>query len=240
MPAQPAFSNFIERQHLEQLVMQRYTIGKPGSAQQRATELAAIDAQFVELVKTAFVRSNAFPKAELMTHSVATVVDYLERTHVLYLQKRLPEIAQTIHILHKNYEVPRASLVALDVFIKRYSAQLAAHIEEEERELFPYVHELVRANRHRVVTPYVTQQLAANKLQRFLDTHSDTENDLQRAQQAIRAYEPSRTNQSPYRILLDQLAAFELDLHIHSRMEEEVLVPKALALETAIRQWSRA
>ena len=66
---------------------------------------------------------------------------------------------------------------------------------------------------------------------RFLTEHHDTEDELKDIRQTIRLYEPPATNESLYRILLSQLQTFEQDLSVHAHIEEEVLIPKAKALE---------
>ena len=49
-------------------------------------------------------------------------------------------------------------------------------------------------------------------------------------------YNPPPANQMLYRTLLTQLELFEQDLHVHALMEEEVLIPKALIIETALNE----
>jgi regulator of cell morphogenesis and NO signaling len=68
-------------------------------------------------------------------------------------------------------------------------------------------------------------------IDRFLNDHHDTEDELKDIRQTIRLYDPPQTNESLYRILLTQLQAFEQDLCVHANIEEEVLIPKALKME---------
>ena len=48
---------------------------------------------------------------------------------------------------------------------------------------------------------------------------------------AILEYRPPITNQTPYRILISHLQAFEKDLFVHALIEDKVLIPRALQLE---------
>ena len=63
----------------------------------------------------------------------------------------------------------------------------------------------------------------------------DTEDELKDIRETMRLYQPPATNESLYRILLTQLETFEQDLHVHARIEEEVLIPKALKLESELQ-----
>jgi len=47
----------------------------------------------------------------------------------------------------------------------------------------------------------------------------------------ILSYQPPSTNQTPYRILITQLQAFERDLAVHALIEDRVLIPRTLQLE---------
>jgi len=97
----------------------------------------------------------------------------------------------------------------------------------EEGELMPYIVNLERAaltKNKNLTTPTLT-------VEQFINQHHDTEKDLQEVRTAILHYSPPEGNQTLYRILLSQLQILEKDLAIHALIEDEVLLPRALALE---------
>ena len=65
----------------------------------------------------------------------------------------------------------------------------------------------------------------------FRSHHHDTELDLREVRRSILYYNPPATNQTPYRILLSQLEAFEKDLAVHALVEDKVLIPRAMKIE---------
>jgi regulator of cell morphogenesis and NO signaling len=71
-------------------------------------------------------------------------------------------------------------------------------------------------------------------IQEFIDQHHDTEKDLHEVRDAIQHYSPPEGNRTLYRILLSQLQVLEKDLAVHALMEDEVLLPRALALEKQV------
>ena len=80
---------------------------------------------------------------------------------------------------------------------------------------------------------------ACNKnysLKTFVESHHDTEQDLSNVRNAILNYQPPATNQTPYRILITQLHAFEIDLSVHALIEDKVLIPRALQLEEKLNK----
>lgn len=172
-----------------------------------------------------------FTPREFDCFSIEMIVDYIQRTHVYYLEKKLPEIEQNILLLSGHYESQHPILIALQNFFLRYVQELSEHIQAEELSLLPYIAALREAEQS---PAHFSRFVVARKeysVARFLNDHHDTEDELKDIRQTIRLYEPPVTNASLYRILLTQLQAFEQDLRVHAHIEEEVLIPKAQQME---------
>ncbi|HEV9038494.1 MAG TPA: hemerythrin domain-containing protein [Puia sp.] len=203
------------------LVMQRYP-ARPFPAGEYEDFIPALLRVFEE---------KSFNAGEFSPFPLHIIVDYIQHTHVYYLSKKLPEIEQSILLLSGQYELHHPILIALQNFFRHYVQDLSEHIRAEETRLLPYIDLLQEASR----TPAgFSRWLMAHdeySINRFLSDHHDTEDELKDIRQTIRLYEPPKTNESLYRILLSQLQTFEQDLSVHAHIEEEVLIPKARALE---------
>ena len=202
-------------------VMQRY-ISEPSFPGEHKEFIATLLRVFEE---------KLFSAREFDLFPVEMIVDYIQRTHVFYFEKKLPEIEQSILLLSGHYDSHHPILVALQNFFHRYVQDLSEHIQAEEHLLLPYIKVLQEAEK----TPaHFSRFLLARRdysIARFLSEHHDTEDELKDIRQTIRLYDPPQTNESLYRILLTQLQAFEQDLCVHAHIEEEVLIPKALHME---------
>jgi regulator of cell morphogenesis and NO signaling len=175
-----------------------------------------------------------FNKNDFTTYPIDIIIDYIERTHIYYFEKKLPEIEQSIELLSGHYHSHHPILAALRNFFLRYVQDLSEHIRAEETLLLPYIKTLREAQRTPAhFSTFVTARLDYS-IDRFLNEHHDTEDELKDIRQTIRLYDPPKTNESLYRILLTQLQAFEQDLRVHAHIEEEVLIPKALAMENEL------
>jgi regulator of cell morphogenesis and NO signaling len=185
---------------------------------------------FISTLLRAF-DDKMFSAGDFEPYPVEIIVDYIQRTHIFYFEKKLPEIEQSIGLLSDHYESHHPILAALRNFFLRYVRDLFEHIHAEEEQLLPYIKTLQEAQK----TPahFSTFVLARRdySIKCFLKDHHDTEDELKDIRQTIRLYDPPQTNASLYRILLSQLQAFEQDLCVHAQIEEEVLIPKALKLE---------
>lgn len=202
-------------------VMQRYVFGRslPGNHK-----------EFISTLLRVF-EEKVFAAGEFESYPVEIIIDYIERTHIFYFEKKLPEIEQSILLLSGHYEVHHPILAALRNFFNRYVQDLSEHIQAEEKLLLPYVKALCKAQES--PSDFSTFIVARRdySIGKFLNEHHDTEDELKDIRQTIRLYDPPQTNESLYRILLTQLQAFEQDLCVHAHIEEEVLIPKALAIE---------
>jgi regulator of cell morphogenesis and NO signaling len=204
----------------------------PQVIQRYASETSLPDDQqeFIAALLEVF-EVKIFSAKDFEPFPIGTIVDYIQRTHVYYFEKKLPEIEQSIGLLAGQYDSQHPILAALRSFFHRYVSDLSEHIRTEENQLLPYIGILRDARK----TPaHFSTFIVARRdysIDRFVSEHHDTEDELADIRQTIRLYEPPQTNESLYRILLTQLQVFEQDLCIHAHIEEEVLIPKALALE---------
>lgn len=208
-------------------ILQRYTT-HPSTSD--------VDKSFISALLRAF-DEKPFCADEFSSFPIEMIIEYIKRTHVFYLQKKLPEIEQSIALLSGLYHSHHPLLTILQNFFHEYCAELKTHIQEEETKLLPHVELMVTCTgSSRYPSQYVFAQ-QKHSISAFLADHHDTEDELRDIRHAIGLYEPPATNASLYRILLVQLETFEQDLRVHAHIEDQVLIPKALQMETRLNEW---
>lgn len=223
---------YLDNDQLKQLATQRYETSRTSLVKNITTD--KFDSEFIEIITKSFINSDYFPKEELSLFSIETVINYLEKTHDLYLQKRIPEIGQTIKIMRNDFDSKHPALLLLDIFFSNYARYLSDHINEEEKELFPYIKSLIKIKKLNTPLNLIHLEVGKYSFKDFFKEHTDTEKDIQDVLSAINLYDPSKSNHTPYRILLTQLKMFDIDLRLHARIEEEILLPQAILLKEEI------
>lgn len=164
----------------------------------------------------------------LRSYNIPTLVDYLRKSHTEYLGKRIPEIEQTLqHLLSDNQVHPTLSFLLTNYF-KGYKEGLIEHIALEEKKLFPYALSLYEYHLNQKVRP----QLIGYSAMEFLSNHTHSELEATKVTSLFETYEPEKTNESPYRVLMEQLNSFSSDLEVHELLEDNVLVAQLLQLES--------
>jgi len=189
------------------------------------------DKEFIFAILDSF-EEKGFQASEFETFNIELIVDYIQRTHVFYIQNKLPEIGRSILQLDKYYKSSHPLLSKLHSFFNRYYYEFKEHLYEEESRLLPYIVMMREAeSTHKSFSKFVVQ-MEKYSISKFMAGHNDTEDELVEIRKIIRMYAPTSNSQIQYNTLISQLTTFEQDLHVHALLEEQVLIPKALKLET--------
>lgn len=214
-------------------IIQRYNLAIDKNLLYSFEELRRldIDQPFIYTLLQTFEDEKIFSEEDYEKFSLDLIIDYIHRTHSYYLTKKLPEIEQNIQILLKDYSDNHPLLHILNNLFREYANELASHIRAEEKDLLPYIKSLLNQQNEEKNTGKHFTEKSAYSLQTFIDNHQDQEKDLSYVRNAVLEYQPPATNQTPYRILITQLQAFERDLFVHALIEDRVLIPRALRLE---------
>lgn len=187
-----------------------------------------VNQDFLEELLMMFDDSTYLPVQKLMGFNITVVLDYLQKTHNYYLNKKIPEIEQSIFSLAKINQLPTGLLHIIKQCFYQFKIELKAHINLEEAFLIPYAHELALigkgGNAKTSTLSYSTKE--------FVLSHNQlAETKLDEFSQLLR----KNYNYLRVGVLCNQLDALSLDLKIHHVLEEEVLVPNLQKIEKGIK-----
>jgi len=199
------------------------------------TALIEVNPDFLVDVLNVFCNHEDMKYNLFEKYPIPVLVDYLKRSHTYYVEKILPEIGQSITILLHNYHKTHPLLGILYRFYFNYKTDLQCHFKEEEELLFPYANRLYRTVYFKTEIYFFIELLQQFSVTRFVENHSDTVEDLITIRKVLLEYAPPLTNETSYRILVEQLKNFEFDLNIHAFIEDKVLVPKLFQLEQNVK-----
>jgi len=201
-----------------------------------ACKKSNVDSRFVMAIYNAFdCGSDYFPADELQQFPVRNLIEYLIKTHLYYLNNKLPKLEKLIDALITNYGNSELMLFKLKDFFVEYRKNLIHHIYSEERALFPYILKLINAAEN-VNNPHPLHTLLEDySLAQFTTDHDHADNELHELGKRIRNYSEVNHHRAQVAMILDELKQFENDLALHGRLEDEVLLPRARQLEDAIK-----
>jgi regulator of cell morphogenesis and NO signaling len=182
-----------------------------------------------------FIESQYLSIDDFKQYSIDTLTNYLIRSHRYYLDKKLPEMEQTINMLVTKNKDIHPGLQLLNLFFLEYRKELFNHFELEENLLFPYAYFLDQSTKGQHYLPLILENMENFSIKQFTQRHENSHQELSKVRKAILSYKPSSTDASPYRILLEQLKYFEQDLHFHAMIEDDVLIPKLRKIEIQLK-----
>lgn len=154
------------------------------------------------------------------------LADYIINTHHSYVRESLPGLRAYALKVSRVHGGRHPELKEIYQLVEEINDELLDHMESEERKVFPAIKELV-------------QQGAAagggKSLKELIGSMEAEHDSVGRALESIRSLSGNYTLPqdacASYTLLFNALQAFEEDLHLHVHLENNILFPKALALE---------
>lgn len=160
---------------------------------------------------------------------------YIEFTHHGYVNENVPLISQYADKVEKAHGQHNPEVVEINNIWSELTAELSVHMKKEELMLFPYIKRL-----QKTVAEGVAQLPAApfgsvqNPVHVMVSEHENAGALMERIAVLSNNYTPPAHACNTYRVLYAKLQEFENDLHKHVHLENNILFPKAILLESRL------
>lgn len=226
--------DILAHNHLLELVLERFDIRwcAPHETLECISRENGCSVDFLVEILNLFDKEVPYPSDTLQQHPLPVVIDYLERTHRYYLDKRLFELERIIQLIIREGTGRHRLCSQLKIFFEEFKTGLWEHIELEENYLFPHVRFLMSCAAAVKNSKWLQHKFRNFSVHQFMAEHDDdSETRLSVIQQIVAANIGYTTQFSLIEVFLRQVQAFEKDLRIHALVEDEVLIPRALQME---------
>lgn len=183
---------------------------------------SGVDTGFFLLICNVYTFNNFVPRtAAILGTDMTGLVPYLEKSHLYYVDKRLPHIECHLDaIAHKLGG--RIGQVFIS-FFNEYKQEVEAHFAHEERDVFPHIRALMAG-----------EQDTTYSIGEFLHTHSDIEGKLDDLLNIVFKYLPPQVDDDNVLDVVYDILRLSEDLKKHTFIEEKIMVPLVQHLEKAI------
>jgi regulator of cell morphogenesis and NO signaling len=172
----------------------------------------------------------------LVSYPVDLVIEYLKHTHFLFIKHKLPYIARMVDSFHSPSEAFDAIEHDLRVVFPLFVEDFIHHIYEEEDTLFRYIKALDRASKGQYLPGRLFYLLEKYAIQKFAMEHEMHDDEMAGIRKITNDYTLGPDAPLSVRVIYHELKDFEKNLIIHARIENEILFPKAMALEAQVKQ----
>ncbi len=168
---------------------------------------------------------------DFKTFPLDLLADYIEKTHHRYVEQKIGEITPFLRKIVQVHGMNHPELMEIERLFLASAGDLSAHMKREELMLFPYIRSLVTTQLGGGSRPEHPIGTAAAYIAEMEKDH-DAEGERFRAISALTGqYIPPADACTTYRVTFSMLEEFEEDLHRHIHLENNILFPKAVALE---------
>lgn len=157
---------------------------------------------------------------------------HIQKKHHRYVDEAIPVINEYLNKIVQVHGSHHPELVEIRALFRASAGELTMHMKKEELMLFPYVQKLAKLREsnttswERPVFGSVT-----NPIGQMEQEHEAEGDRFRRIAELTNNYTPPADACNTYMVAFKKLQEFEEDLHLHIHLENNILFPKAKALE---------
>ncbi|QZT38241.1 hemerythrin domain-containing protein [Halosquirtibacter xylanolyticus] len=178
---------------------------------------------FVILIESFLDKSENF-NGKYDLSIIPDLVAYLRESHNYFLEKKIPYLNQILAQFIEKFKHPQIGL--LKIFFDEYCQEVQQHMSYEDREVFPYINKLHKLSVEKDITHLDFS------MEEFEEHHTNIEEKLSDLKNLlIKHFASDYGNFLKTQFLLN-LYDLEDEIHDHSRLEDDILIPLVKQLET--------
>lgn len=163
------------------------------------------------------------------------LADYVEKVHHRYIEEKTPALLQFLNKISKVHGDRHPELHEVFTLFEESSKDLAAHLKKEELILFPFIKKMVNAERQSLPLESANFGSVESPVEMMKHEHSVEGERFEKIAQLTNNYQTPTDGCSTYNVAYRMLEEFENDLHKHIHIENNILFPKSIELEKALR-----
>ena len=185
----------------------------------------------VSLLNEAGTREDAANNANWTQATASELIGHITSTHHVFVRQEIPRIQGLLSKVKNRHGAAHPEVAEIEALLLAASQELQAHLMREEQALFPYIGQLESAALNNSAPPQACFPSVEFPISRMLADHDDAGELFARMSALSNQYTPPEGACMSYQALYNGLREFEQDLHQHIHLENNILFPRAIALE---------
>jgi len=176
--------------------------------------------------------ASAAAAADWTAAALKDLIHCIVTKHHEYPKLELPRVGQRVRTVAQVHGAKDATtLQALEAAYEELWQELDLHMHKEEMMLFPAIQRSEAATQGGMPVPPPPFGSIRNPIAVMEREHDSAGDALGRIRELTHGFEAPSYACSTYRAMLEGLQALETDLHTHIHLENDILFPRAIALE---------
>ncbi len=171
------------------------------------------------------------PQQDYERWPLDVLATYIVSNHHRYVADALPMLYELTAKVARVHGERHPELIRIAQLFDAVARELEMHMYKEERVLFPYIEQMANAQRYQTPMPVPVFGSVENPIRMMEAEHESAGGAMEEIRSLSNDFTPPLDACTSYRVLFAKLQEFEQDLHQHVHLENNLLFPKAIALE---------
>jgi regulator of cell morphogenesis and NO signaling len=172
-------------------------------------------------------------EASWTTAPLSALTRHIREKHHRYVRESIPRVQSLLEKVIAKHGKDHPEISDIREFFMQTGREMIMHMQKEEQILFPYIDALeLAANAGRSMEPPFFQTVK-NPVHVMMKEHDAAGELVKRIRAASSGYVAPAGACMSFKALYEDLKEFEADLHLHVHLENNILFPHAVEMETA-------
>jgi len=226
-----SLAQIVNNNHLTASVFEKYHLdfcckGKRSLEQACAEQELSVSRVTEELENIFTKDSNSAIDFEKM--NLAQLADYIVQTHHAFVKNEMSQIQAYLQKVSSKHGERHRELYKIFQIFSEVKEEMEGHMKKEELVLFPRIKELQKLTDNDNAYPQLNISYVQSPITVMEQEHDHAGSLLNDIRILSNDYTPPQDACTTYRLSFAALQAFELDLHQHVHLENNILFPKAI------------
>lgn len=186
------------------------------------------------LQEETFLTSSNSDSTDFNQQPLKELVEHIVTRHHGYVRQEIPRLQQLLKKVVSVHGDRHPELADIHQHFQVLSEELTSHMMKEEQILFPYISAMEQAFSEGKPARRPMFGTVSNPVHMMEMEHDSAGALLKEISAASGSYTPPENACFSYRTLYTGLKDFEADLHQHIHLENNILFPRAIALEEQV------
>jgi len=197
------------------------------SLKQACTEQQLSVSEVTEDLENIFTKDNNCT-VDFEKMSLTQLADYIVQTHHAYVKNEMPQIQAYLEKISSKHGERHPELYKIFQTFSAVKEEMEGHMKKEELILFPRIKELEKLANNENANLQLNLGYLQSPITVMEQEHDHAGSLLNDIRILSNDYIPPQDACTTYRLSFAALKAFEMDLHQHVHLENNILFPKAI------------
>ena len=171
------------------------------------------------------------PSENWNDRSLASLIEHIVETHHVFCRREVVRLAALFKEVIDKHGKDHPELKRIQALFFKMSRDLSMHLLKEEQTLFPYITRVEEAVGRNNPVSWPQFGTVENPIRMMVLEHDQTDEEIKEIRKLSKEYTPPADASDRYAALYEGLAAFDRDMQRHIDFENNLLFPRAVAME---------